>query len=439
MFKTNCKIAIALLPFLLTSSAVFAQGTVTPEILNGDNVPISSKLTDTAYWHNQALSQSTGNLIQQMQQLTYPEVSAKGSWLLYHLKINDALTVPYLVHIPVNYNPAKRTSLYVFLHGAATRKTFGNPAATAAAMEKVLEIPLKNAIILYPFARENFNWLFHQQAFEAIAEQIRQVKTRYNVNDNKVYIGGHSDGARGAFWFALNNSSPFAACFGICYEPLLFTNTPLRNLRNTYFYGISANNDVLFNNRQVNQIFNYGRSIGVNWYNYNVTGGHDLPFASPDSIGFLFHTLLGKSRNVLPKRITYEVADVKNGRCAWLQVDALDTLQEVKNWVESYKLKVTQSGSQQEEALNLTPSRYGAITAEVKNNTVTIKTSRIKALTIYALNGFFDMSKPITIKLNDDAPYTISLKADNRFLVDEFLKTADREMLALCKIALNVK
>jgi len=439
MFKTNCKIAIALLPFLLTSSAVFAQGTDTPEIINGDNVPIPSKLTDTAYWHNQALSQSTGNLIQQIQQLTYPEVSAKGCWLLYHLKINDTLNVPYLVHIPRNYNPVKRTPLYVFLHGAATRKTFGNSAATAAAMEKVLEIPLKNAIILYPFARENFNWLFHQQAFEAIAEQIRQVKSRYNVNDNKVYIGGHSDGARGAFWFALNNSSQFAACFGICYEPLLFTNTPLHNLRNAYFYSISANNDVLFNNRQVNQIFNYGRSVGANWYNYNVTGGHDLPFASPDSIGFLFNNLMGRSRNTLPKRITYEVADVKNGRCAWLQVDALDTLQEAKNWVESYKLKVTQLGSQQEEALNLTPSRYGAITAEVKNNIVTIKTSRIKALTIYALNGLFDISKPITIKLNDDAPYTISLKADNRFLADEFLKTADRQMLPLCKIALNVK
>lgn len=428
-----------MLLLLLAGRALYAQSPSAPKILNGDSIPVANELTDTAYWRNQALSHSSADLIRQIQQLTYPEVATKGNWLLYHLKISDMLTVPYLVHIPRNYNPAKSIPLYVFLHGAATRKAFGNPAATAAAMENVLQVPLKNAIILYPFARNGFNWLLHQQAFDAVLEQVKQVKLRYNVNDNKVYMGGHSDGARGAFWFALNNSTPFAACFGICYEPLLFANTPLRNLRNTTFYGISATNDILFSNAQVKQIFNYGCSAGANWYNYNVTGGHDLPFASPDSVEFLFNTLAGKSRNILPQKIYFETADVKNGRCAWLQVNALDTLQPAQNWVENYKLKITHPVTELQEAINLTPSKYGTITAQVKNNTVTIKTSRIKAFCIYALNGLFDMSKPITIKLNDEAPYTINLKPDNRLLVDEFLKTADRQMILLTKISLVVK
>lgn len=102
--------------------------------------------------------------------------------------MNDTLQVAYLVHIPRQYNARVKTPLYVFMHGGVGRTSFSSQ------LEEIqLEAPLlqrafrQQAFVILPFACKSFNWLYHQQAFETIIEEISQAKGRYNIDDNKIY------------------------------------------------------------------------------------------------------------------------------------------------------------------------------------------------------------------------------------------------------------
>jgi predicted peptidase len=234
-----------------------------------------SLFSDSGYWEKQVAKQSAQSLRRKIASFNhFPEAPQKDWWTLYRLKVNDSLEISYLVHIPEQYNVRVRTPLYVFLHGGVGRTSFSNPLDEIRLETPLLESAFREqAFVILPLACKSFNWLYHQQAFEAIVQEIVQMKGLYNIDDNKVYIGGHSDGARGAFWFALNGRTPFAAFFGLNYFPILLTgNTPLRNLRNEApFEGISGIEDKGFNIKQVTQIVNYARLLGANWHMTNLT------------------------------------------------------------------------------------------------------------------------------------------------------------------------
>lgn len=428
-------VAVLLYPAKLFSQTAASALTDTALRVNG------SLLTNKKHWENMAATQSPANVAKAIREFNqFPQAPKTGLWTLYYLKVNDTLKVPYLVYIPHKYNPAKKTPLYVYLHGGISKPGFARPEQVVGSLNKVLGRPIsQNAFIIYPFGRQSFNWIFHQQAFEAILAQVSEIKALYNIDDNKVYIGGHSDGARGAFWFALNNSSTFAACFGICYEPVLFgVNTPLVNLRNTGFYGVSAVNDELFSNRQVNQMVKQMQGIGANVRNYNIQGGHGLPFTHPDSVSFLYNNLISQTRKPFPKHIIYETDNVKNGRYAWISISTLDTAQKTKNWHKKHNFTITSAITGKDEVLNLNPSKSGLVDATLKDNVLTLKTSCVAQLTFYALDGMLDMNKPLIIRLNDNPPYEVVLKPDSNLMVHEFLQTKDRVSVVSAKLTIAV-
>lgn len=163
---------------------------------------------------------------------------------------------------------------------------------------------MEHAFIIYPLGKKSFGWLYQQEAFETILREIKEIKSLYNIDDNKVYIGGHSNGGSGAFWFALNQPSPFAPSFGLNYLPEVYgSNTSIKNLNNTApFYGISGIKDKTFPISIVSSIFDYQIVNGANWKNFIKEGDHELPFENRDSINFIFDTLATKTRNPFPKK-----------------------------------------------------------------------------------------------------------------------------------------
>ncbi|MES2650291.1 MAG: hypothetical protein V4663_01055 [Bacteroidota bacterium] len=430
--------------FKFKSDSLVAMLTKTTNELNDTTTRANySLLLNDKYWKDITTKSTVNQLINKIKQFNeYPSTKKNNFWTLYKIKVNDTLTVPFLVHIPRNYSPKQKTPLYVYLHGGVVnRPKFANPAYIPSSIEiKLMTKAMdQNAFIIYPFGRKDFAWLYQQKAFETIIKEIIYVKSLYNINDNKVYVGGHSNGGSGAFWFAINQPSSFAGIFGLNYLPKAYSgNTSIKNLTNTPpFYGISGSEDPVFSISIIDAIYNYAIRNGSNWKNFTKKGGHGLPFSSRDSINFVFDTLATKTRNPYPKKVTWETDNIKNGRNAWIEITELDTLAEKASWHNLLNPTVTQNGKA--GIIDFNKNKSGVIVATVKGNTVDIQTSRVKRIKLYISADMFDLTQQIKIIINGTDYLNFKLDTDKNVILEEFLKTKDRDFIVANTIEFTIK
>ncbi len=393
-----------------------------------DSLSIISKLKDKS-------TSETIKWIRSYKNFAPPPEKSHGT--IYTIKVNDSLTVPFFVYVPKGYDSGKKNKLYVFLHGGVSqRPNFYSTPMLYDDDQKVLKKPVDNsAIVIYPLAKKGFNWLYNLNAFETIVKEISFVKSLYNIDDNKVYVGGHSDGGTATFWFATHKPSYFASFLGLNYNPRsYFDNTNLGNLKNEVkFYGISATDDGTFNINSVSNIKNYGLSLGDNWYGFTIKGGHSLPFDNPEATYFVYDSLFNQVRNPFSKKIQWETDNVKNGRSYWLEISQLDTLSSKSNWQESYNPpSITLNGKTVN--FNFNPHKSGAVTAVIKDNILNIQQSRVKELTFYVSAELVNLNKPVKIYVNNRLVFNALIKEDKKTILDEFIKTKDRSVVVVNKI-----
>lgn len=402
-----------------------------------------SLLTDSNYLDALYKKNSGSSLALIIKQFNdFPALTATGNWTLYQMKINDSLTVPYLLYIPKKYDHRHKMPLYIYLHGGAAGKlTFSDAVfIPGGAQIKIMDSAKEQgAFILYPFAKKDFNWLNHQAAFEVILNEISQVKSLYNINDNKVFMGGHSDGGRGAFWFAINKPTAFASFFCLNYFPSLLTgNTSLRNLNNApEVFGVSGTRDGLFPVKMVTEIYQYAVKNGANWKNYTFDGEHDFSIFHRDSISFIFDSLKTINRNPFPEKIEWETDNVSNGRNAWIAITQLDTLAGKAPWQEELNPVVTNDGKA--VRYNFNRHKSGAVTVKAEGNVIHILASRVKEISVYVSADMFDLKKKILIYVNHKLLFNKKVMVNKDVVFNEFLRTRDRTFIAADKISLMIK
>ncbi|QXV63807.1 hypothetical protein INP83_11890 [Mucilaginibacter sp. 21P] len=423
-------------PFKFKADSAMRSLKEITDMLNDTTVRINrSLLTDEAYLEKLAAKSTPQQLLKRLKDFNaFPSPKRTGFWTLYHLKAGDSLIVPFLVYIPKIYDAKKASSLYVFMHGGVGGpKNFSNPAYEPRSQAEFFKRAFEqNAFIIFPFGRKGFNWLYNQDAFETILKEIKHVKMLYDIDDNRVYIGGHSDGGRGAVWFAMNQATPFAAFYGICYFPSVYTgNTTLRNLHNRPpFYSISATNDQLFPLSMVNNVLDQDVQAGGNWHRRIIKGTHGLPYATPDSVYFLFDSLANNRREPAPKKLVWETDDVRNGKYYWVSIDELDTAASPAGWHTPIQPMITNKEGKTGRA-NFIKHKSGAVRAMVSANVIDLQTSCVGELTVDIFPELVDLRKPVTIRINQQQRFYGLIMPDKAKMLEGFLKTGDRSQLIL--------
>ena len=120
----------------------------------------------------------------------------------------------YLLHVPPSYDAAgDSVPLLLFLHGAGERgtdlervKLHGPPKLIAAG------VPFP-AIVVSPQLPEGTWWRIHVSELLALLDDIA---TRYNVDQDRVYVTGLSMGGFGTWSLAAYTPNRFAAIVPIC-------------------------------------------------------------------------------------------------------------------------------------------------------------------------------------------------------------------------------
>ena len=246
-------------------------------------------------------------------------------WAIYEFAGLDGRSRPYHVYVPTHYDPAKAYTLLVDLHGAVSSPA--QPAEYLMERRRLWESKAEQLgwILVVPHGDRNASW-FSANGQANIIGELDFVKRMYNVDENKVFVSGFSDGGSGAFWQGFHDPTPWAALISFHGHPAVGGYGPYqsypRNLLNRPIRATTGEQDALYPASEVASYMELFNELGVDldWVVY--PGGHETQFLTTEAaltIDYITNTV----RNPFSSDVVWEASNTAVGRCDWVRIDEI--------------------------------------------------------------------------------------------------------------------
>jgi predicted esterase len=373
------------------------------------------------------------------------------------LKINDTTSTSYLVHLPKNYNPKKKYSTLLFLHGAVRF----SPLKDYQIAQQILGgwnrfytkyAATNDVILVFPSASKKYNWMTSEDGFFMIPKIVEQLKTAINLDDNKIFISGHSNGSTGSFSYLMKQPTQFAGFYGFNTQAKVYTGgTFIENSLNRSYINFSTDQDYYYPPNANDSLSKLMDSLNADYKDYRYNGfPHWFPEfdESEPAYKILFADLVKRERNPFPNKITWEFDDNNYGNIDWLSEIKLDTLASKKLWHKHLnfeikkELKYNDVDSLVEVEVNKNafdfPRKSGKVIAEYQDNVFRIKTSCITSFKIYISPEMINLKKKVKVYVNDKIYFNKKVEYDNDFMLNNFKNNKDRIQIWINYIMVKV-
>src|SRR5262249_40612777 len=128
---------------------------------------------------------------------------------------------------PKKYDPAQKYPLFVSLHGGVSRREL-LPDGIVDQMRHGLDEDADkySLMVLMPLGEKGATW-FDRVGMANVLSQVAAVKRHYNVDENRVLLGGFSDGASGSFIMGLFHPTPWAGFLALSGSVAVANLAPL--------------------------------------------------------------------------------------------------------------------------------------------------------------------------------------------------------------------
>ena len=303
--------------------------------------------------------------------LTLPDTSAERQLIG---KQNIAgIDYPFHLLKPLDYDVRRASPLFVFLHGGINR------GAWRARQRWWPEDALfDHAFMVSPAGWRRAYWWSNNQTAN-IQQLITRVKRQYNIDDNRVYVVGVSDGGAGALYLGMTATSQLAGVISIIGNPdVLYDkhlnrgpHPALSNLTNLPLLFVNGAIDPLFPPRLLTLFLDRLSALDTNFKLITQPDtGHELNWNAElqrEARAFV----ATHPRMPHPKQLYWEqLADAQPNRSHWLVVDKIAA-----------------------------ERRRGCVLAERQGSVFDIRTNGIQQLTLL-LPSTIDDTLPISVTLN---------------------------------------
>jgi hypothetical protein len=354
-----------------------------------------------------------------------PYGSGLGNRKTLSLRCDDGFSREYTWILPSRYSPKKKHGLLVWLHGAISQGPPGGGHHEAANIGKAVDD--LGFIKLGPSTHSRKGW-GETAVRDHVHRAIDAVKQRFNVDENRIYIAGDSDGGRGAYALIETEATFFAAAVPTIGAPGGVTR--FVNLRTMPILAINGAKDGLFKIDQVKTSVTRMKDAGID-IDFRVieAAGHDafLFLKQKDVVcGFLKKHV----RDPLPKTVDWQVdpkkeKDFPANTFRWIRIDAAGD--------------APANGSFDDFAGIVSP-QFGRIRAEKKDgNRVEVTTHRVTKFTVLVSDGMFDLEKEIVIVVNGKEAFKAVVGTDAKVVLSEARRFNDRSLVFNNRISIEVK
>jgi len=245
-------------------------------------------------------------------------------WSLHYNQCIDGVARAFHVFIPVDYDPAARYPALVYLHGAVSQLPQPAELIPGRALWESTAAE-EGWIVLIPHGDSGATW-WSETGRMNIQAQLLFLRRHYNVDENRVFVSGFSDGGTGALWMAFHDATAWAGFIDTYGHPAIAAYGPYqtypRNLLNRPIRAANGAYDELYPAGEValyiDQFFDLG--VAIEWTTYPT--GHDSRAVSlerPSIVAFVESV----ERDPRADRVVWETSDVIVGRCDWVRIDEI--------------------------------------------------------------------------------------------------------------------
>lgn len=275
----------------------------------------------------------------------YLQPAKTGILVKDSIAINDTLIAPFAYYIPTGYDKNERTPLFVYLHGGVGTPNFYPIADLETDDEFAVFAEENNMLALFPFANMQCMW-WDVAGAENILNQIKLIKQKFNVDDDRVFISGISDGGSGSFHLAMTRPDVFASFYPIIGMLSVGNLENGRhaypaNLKNRFVSAVNNSNDGLYPTRKMRKLMNMAQEAGANLFYKEIWGpGHEVPYLA-EHLQLIKTQMQKHPRDVFQTELYWEVTEPEFSKCDWLEITKIDTLLKAKDWHKTYNVQLT--------------------------------------------------------------------------------------------------
>ncbi|MCG3120640.1 MAG: hypothetical protein ALAOOOJD_03421 [bacterium] len=263
--------------------------------------------------------------------ISFAQTLPSGPQVLTFFSDVDDTEQPYGLYVPKNFDPAKKYPLVIMLHGAgsnhrlALRRVFGKSnVADETDVEATRYFPAwqdVDCIVASPYARGTMG--YQGVAEKDVYDMLADVKQRFPIDEDRVYLTGLSMGGGGTLWLGLSRPDIWAALAPVCPAPPDGTDELAPNALNIPLHFFHGAADPVVNPAGVREWVKRLQESGakVEYTEYPGVGHNSWENAYRDEAVLTWFSQFRRSR--FPERVRFATSRYKYNRAYWLQIDAL--------------------------------------------------------------------------------------------------------------------
>jgi dienelactone hydrolase len=312
-----------------------------------------------------------------------------------HIRLGG-LTYDLALAVPLTYQPSKGYALIICLHGAGfTGDAYLERWQSRLGEDYILACPT------YPAGA----W-FTRRAEDLVLATIRQVRQRYHVDPDRIFLTGMSNGGIGTWLIGMHHAPLFAGLAPMASGLDDVLMPFLGNLRNTPVYIIHGVKDqvmpVVLSRTIARELtaLGYPHVYREHEGEHPMAGGHYFP---REELPALVTWLNAKRRNPLPTRLTLVREASRFQAFAWVRLDVTEPIAAFSDDLIDKRDR------------RITEREYARLEATIlPDNRIEVRTERIQRFTLFLNDRLIDPAKSVKIVANGqvsfEGPVTASLE-----------------------------
>jgi hypothetical protein len=367
----------------------------------------------------------------------------KSGVILLSNRTEDGIEHNYSVNLPEGYDPSRRYQIRFQLHGGIGARSDNRPRGngeigTLAGVEQ---------IYVLPYAWEGAPWWSDDQVMnlDAIVDSLKRT---YNIDENRVAVAGVSDGATGAYYIAMRDTTPYASFLPLNGFIAVLSNTEIddglsfpNNLRNKPMFAVNGGKDRLYPISIVEPYTNHLMQGGVAIeYHPQPEGEHNTRWW-PEMKDPFEAFVAGHPRDPYPDRLTWQAASAAHARAHWLVIDRFGAAPgEAASLPDLNAVGASERDLYEETGRRIFPKASGGRVDLVRNgNTVEASTRGVTAFTLLLSPDQFDFAQPIRVMANGREVFHGRVERSLGTLMKWAARDNDRTMLFAAELPIILK
>ena len=335
----------------------------------------------------------------------------------------------YVMIVPDDYDPSRRYPVAFYLHGGVSRP---DPGPGGGWWRNYDEVIGHDRIAVVPLSWNESYWWQASQV-ENLRGILSDLKHTYNVDENRVYALGRSDGGTGVYFLAFRDVTPWAAFLPFIGYPGVLLNTQtgadgqmhLANMTNKPLFIVNGETDRLYPVRIMMPFLDAFQRAGVDFVFTAKPGGHNTSWW-PEEEENIERFIEAHPREPHPERVLWatELTDRYN-RAHWVVIDEFGEL----------------AGDAGRAVLaGLTIDGFAGVVQAVRDgNTVTVDAYHVRRLRLLISPDAFDIRSPIRVIANGDVAFEGLVEPSAETLRKWAAIDEDRTMLYAAEISVELE